>query len=162
MNRTVPTRDMSFRAPPFVLYVVATLRSSIGVGPNQLARIMGELRHLSGVSAYFKQRKHRRFNLRYPVHVKFQRGRFAAEIEATSKNVSIGGLLLQSASEIPRHTPIKFTMTIQGGPVVRPIRVTGEGKVVRVERGSREQEFSIAVQCLSRVTQVRQSLSAAS
>lgn len=120
---------------------------------------MGEL---SGVSAYFKPRKHRRFNLRYPVLVSFQRGRFPAEIEATSKNVSIGGLLLQAASEIPQYTPIKFTMTIQGGPIVRPIRITGQGKVVRVERGSRKEEFSIAVQCLSRITQIRQCLPAAS
>jgi len=122
---------------------------------------MGELRDISGVSGSFKQRKYRRFNLRYPVLVKFQHGHFAAEIVATSKNVSIGGLLLQAASEIPQHTRIRFTMTIQGGPVVRPIRVTGEGKVVRVERRSREQGFAIAVQCLGRVTQTRQYLPAA-
>ena len=123
---------------------------------------MDKLTDLSVVSAHFKQRKYRRFNLRYPVLVRFQHGHLAAEIETTSKNVSIGGLLLQATSEIPQHTAVKFTMTIQGGPVVRPIRVIGEGKVVRVERGSREQEFAIAVQCLSPVTQIRQCLPAAS
>jgi PilZ domain len=123
---------------------------------------MRELSDFSGLSGSFKPRKYRRFNLHYPVLVKFQRGRFTTEIEATSKNVSVGGLLLQAASEIPQHTPIRFTMTIQGGPVVRPIRITGEGKVVRVEHGSREREFAIAVQCLSRVTQIRQCLPAAS
>ena len=146
---------MSFRAAPSVLYFVATIGSSI-------ARIMGELRDLSSVSGYFKQRKYRRFNLHYPVLVKFQHGHFASEIEATSKNVSIGGLLLQAASEIPQHTPVSFIMTIQGGPVVRPIRVSGEGKVVRVKRGCREQEFAIAVECRSPVTHIRQCLPTAS
>ena len=123
---------------------------------------MGTLSDFSGSSAYSRQRKHRRFDLCYPVQVKFRRGQFSAEIAATTRNVSIGGMLLQAASEIPQDTPIRFVMTIQGGPVVRPIRVTGEGKVVRVERGSPEQEFAIAVQCLSRVTQLRQCLPTAS
>ncbi len=123
---------------------------------------MDKLRDLSSVSTHFRQRKYRRFNLRYPVLVRFQHGHFAAEIETTSENVSVGGLLLHASSEIPQHTPVKFTMTIQGGRVVCPIRVSGEGKVVRVERGSREQEFAIAVQCLSPVTQIRKRLPAAS
>jgi hypothetical protein len=123
---------------------------------------MGQLRDICRESADFKPRKYQRFNLHYPVVVKFQYGHLAAEIQATSKNVSIGGLLLHASSEIPPHTPVSFTMTLQGGPVVRPIRVAGEGKVVRVERGSREQEFAIAVQCLSPVTQIRQCLSNAS
>lgn len=122
---------------------------------------MDKLRDPSVVATHFKQRKYRRFNLHYPVLVKFQQGHFPAEIETTSKNVSIGGLLLQASAEIPPHTRVSFTMIIQGGRAVRPIHVIGEGNVVRVERGSQEQEFAIAVQCLTPVTQIRQSLPAA-
>ena len=153
---------MSSRAPPFVLYVMATLRSSIGSVGSNSARMMDKPWNLSVMSTHFKQRKYRRFNLHYPVLVRFQHCHLAAEIETTSKNVSIGGLLLHASSEIPQHTAVNFVMTIQGGSVVRPIRITGEGKVVRVERGSREQEFAIAVQCLSPLTQIRQCLPAAS
>jgi len=109
---------------------------------------------------YLKQRKYRRFNLSYPVSLKFRRGHFAIEVEATSKNVSVGGLLLQAAAEIPPQTRISFAMTVQGGMLLRPVRISGHGKVVRVEPGAQDQEFAIAVQCLSPVTQIRQCLPA--
>jgi len=121
---------------------------------------MGKVTQLPHLPAYFKQRRHRRFNLSYPVALKFRRGHFTIEVEATSKNVSVGGLLLQAAAEIPPQTRINFAMTVQGGILTRPLRITGEGKVVRVEPGEQEQEFAIAVQCLSPVTQIRQCLPA--
>ena len=81
-----------------------------------------------------EQRKHRRFLVSYPVHVKFHLEDSASELQAVTKDVSIGGLLLETASPIPQHCPVDFIMTLHGGPVTRPIQVIGEGEVARVER----------------------------
>jgi hypothetical protein len=81
----------------------------------------------------WQERKYPRFRLRYPVHGKFYLGKAISEFDAVSTNVSLGGLLLETALEIPRHSPVTFTMTIQGGRIIHPIRLVGEGEVLRVE-----------------------------
>jgi PilZ domain len=93
------------------------------------------------------KRKYRRFPLRYPVDVKFHIGDSVSEVGAVSKNVSIGGLLLETASPIPQECPVKFIMTIHGGPVIRPIQLVGEGIVLRVESYGSGAGFGIAVKC---------------
>ena len=92
-------------------------------------------------------RKYPRFKLRCPVHGKFYSGNVVSEFDAVSRNVSIGGLLLETASEIPPHSPVSFTMTVQGRGVIRPIRLAGEGEVVRVEPSGPGPWFAIAVAC---------------
>lgn len=79
---------------------------------------------------YPRERKFRRFSLRYPVHVEFHSGNSVLELDAVSNNVSIGGMLLETASLIPPHSLVSFVMTVQGGPVLRPIQLKGEGEVV--------------------------------
>ena len=101
-----------------------------------------------------QERKYPRFKLRYPVHGKFYSGKAVSEFDAVSRNVSIGGLLLETALEIPRHCPVAFTMTIQGGRIIHPIRLAGEGEVVRVEPSRSGAWFAIALACKDPIAQI--------
>jgi hypothetical protein len=94
---------------------------------------------------YLKERKYRRFDLRYPVHVQVHAGDSASELDAVSRNVSLGGILLEAGTSIPQYCPVTLTMTLQGGHLVRPIQLTAEGRVVRVEQSN--PGFAIAVEC---------------
>ena len=94
-----------------------------------------------------EQRKYRRFSASYPVHVKFHLEDSVSELQAVTKDVSIGGLLLETRSPIPQRCPVDFIMTLHGGPVTRPIKVMGEGEVVRVEPHGLDAGFAIAIKC---------------
>ncbi len=102
----------------------------------------------------FQRRKYLRFNLAYPVRMKFEGGGSVEEFETISKNVSIGGFLVRSVSPIPLHTPISFIISFHGEQAVRPIHLVGEGNIVRVERNDHDAAFSIAVHCKTPVTQL--------
>jgi len=93
------------------------------------------------------ERKHRRFSVNYPVHVKCHFEDSVSELQTVAKNVSVGGLLLESASPIPQHCPLSFVMTLHGGSVIRPLQVLGQGEVVRVESHGPGAGFAIAVKC---------------
>jgi hypothetical protein len=103
---------------------------------------------------YAQERKYRRFNLRYPVHVKFQSGNLLSELDAVSRNVSLGGMLLETASRVPEQASVSFVMTVKGGRIVRPIELAGEGQVVRVETSGTPAGYAIAVQCRNPMTQI--------
>jgi hypothetical protein len=94
-----------------------------------------------------KARRFRRFNIEYPVMVQYQIGGANAEVEAVTKNVSIGGILMSSAIVIPLHTPLSFRICIRKDEGARCIHLAGEGKVVRVERAGNKGEVAIAVEC---------------
>lgn len=96
-----------------------------------------------------KARRFRRFNIEYPVMVQYQIGGTNAEVEAVTKNVSIGGILIiiSSTIVIPLHAPIKFRICIRQDKAARCIHLAGEGKVVRVERDENKGEVAIAVKC---------------
>jgi hypothetical protein len=74
------------------------------------------------------------------------------ELYAVSRNISLGGLLLETSSMIPRHTPVSFIMTVRSAQGVRPIQFVGEGKVVRVDAQAAEEVFAIAVECKRPIT----------
>lgn len=93
------------------------------------------------------ERRHRRFLANYPVQVKAHRENAVSEHQAVTKNVSVGGLLIETASPIPQHCSVDFTMTLHGGPLVHPIRVVGEGEVVRVEPHGPGAGFAVAIKC---------------
>ena len=93
------------------------------------------------------ERRHRRFLANYPVQVKAHRDNAVSELQAVTKNVSVGGLLIETASPIPQHCPVDFTMTLQGGPLPHPIQVVGKGEVVRVEPHGARAGFAIAIKC---------------
>lgn len=86
--------------------------------------------------------------------LKVQDGSASAEIEGVSKNVSIGGLLVRSISPIPPHTHVTFILSVHGEQAVRPVRLIGEGKVVRVEPGDHSASFALAVECISLVKEL--------
>jgi len=103
-------------------------------------------------------RSYRRFELEFPVSLKFQIGSTCAEIETVSKNVSIGGLLVRSALPVPEQTPVIFVLSVHGKQSVRPVHLMGEGRIVRVETGDAEGTFVMAVKCNALVTQLQEYL----
>ena len=110
---------------------------------------MGKLEIISSSSSSSIQRdrRYRRFSLRYPVRVRFYCQDRISELDAESRNISIGGLLLETGLPIPQHSSVSFTLTLQGGRMVRPVELAGEGQVVRVQSNECGDGFSVAVQC---------------
>jgi len=114
-------------------------------------------------SSPLPERKHRRFSLQYPVRLKVHSADSMVELDAVSRNISIGGLLLETSSMIPQHTPVSFIITVRDAQVVRPIQFVGEGEVVRVdakvtEKRSSERLFAIAVECKRPITRTEEPL----
>jgi hypothetical protein len=93
------------------------------------------------------ERKHRRFLASYPVELKVYSEGTASDLQAITQNVSVGGLLLVTASPVPNHCPVDFVMTLHGGQLIRPIRVVGQGEVVRVEPLGPGAGFAVAIKC---------------
>jgi hypothetical protein len=100
------------------------------------------------------ERKYRRYSLKYPVHVQFSSGNILSEVDAVSVNVSVGGMLLGTASTIPENTGLTFVMRLEGGQILRPIELVGKGHVVRVENVGVSPGFNIAVQCDSPIAEI--------
>jgi hypothetical protein len=107
-----------------------------------------------------QKRRYRRFVLRYPVNVKFGRGKTVSELRAISNNISLGGVLLEAKSAIPAHCDVSFTMTVRGHHIIGPTEIVGKGEVVRVEPHSSGAGFAIAVQCKRPIAQLKSYLPA--
>ena len=105
-----------------------------------------------------ERRKYRRFTLRYAVHGTFSSGNEVFDFDATSRNVSLGGLLIETASAIPLHSLLSFTMTVQGDMVVHPVCLAGEGAVVRLEPSEAGVGYAIAVACKQPIAQLESTL----
>ena len=118
-------------------------------------RIIGE-----GRSPYPQERKYRRFPLRYPVHGRFNSSESVFEFEAVSDNVSLGGVLLETALPIPQHCDVSFVLTIPEHRVVGPIQLAGEGEVVRVEPHRSGSGFAVAVRCRDSLSKLQEYLPA--
>jgi hypothetical protein len=101
-----------------------------------------------------QERKYRRFSLQYPVRLKVHSADLTVEFEATSRNISICGLLLETSAMIPQHTPVSFILTADGTAIGHPIHFVGEGKVVRVDAKTAGELFAIAVECTQPITQI--------
>ena len=109
-------------------------------------RVMAEINNLA-VYPGRPERKHRRFLASYPVELKVYSEGTASDLQAITQNVSVGGLLLVTASPVPNHCPVDFVMTLHGGQLIRPIRVVGQGEVVRVEPLGPGAGFAVAIKC---------------
>ncbi len=105
------------------------------------------------------ERKYRRFKLTYPVHLKVLCGELVSEVLAVSRNVSVGGLLLDAPLPIPEHISVNFVLILQGPPMIRPIELAGTGEVVRVEPRGLEAGFGIAVEYTTPIFQFESFLS---
>jgi hypothetical protein len=77
-----------------------------------------------------------------------------SELEAVSVNVSVGGMLLETAAMIPQYTSVTFLMTLDGGQILHPIKLVGEGQVVRVESNGAAPGFAIAVECKKPIAEI--------
>ena len=100
-------------------------------------------------------RNYRRFDLKFPVRLKFQTGPDTAEIDGVSKNVSLGGLLVRSACPIPPQTQVTFVLTVHGENGLRPVHLVGEGQVIRTEPEQVQEGFAFAVKCNSPVSDLQ-------
>ena len=92
-------------------------------------------------------RKHRRFDLQFPVLLSFPAGGEARELEGVSKNVSLGGVLIKTVNEVAIRTKVVLKMEVVSPRSRRPVRLAGEGEVVRVEALEGGAAFAIAVKC---------------
>ena len=81
-------------------------------------------------------------------------GDLFSELDAVSRNVSLFGLLLETAAIIPQQSPVSFVITVQGEQIVRPIELAGEGKVVRVEDIGTGAGFAVAIDCKDPISQI--------
>jgi hypothetical protein len=77
-----------------------------------------------------------------------------AAVDAVTTNVSLGGLHLKSPRLIPYRTPVEFIITLPGGLISRPVKLTGIGQVVRVQPGEAADKFAIAVACSQPIIQL--------
>jgi len=118
---------------------------------------MGRLETILRLSDW-QGRKHRRFELEFPVHMKFQCDSATTEIDVVSKNISLGGLLVRSTLSIPEHTSVTFILSVHGKQAIRPVHLRGEEEIVRVESGGAESAFAMAVRCKAPVTQLEEYL----
>ena len=99
------------------------------------------------------ERRYRRFRLRYSVHLLSCSGELISEVDAVSRDVSIGGLLVESPVPIPRGTPVNFIITLRAR-TLRPVDLVGEGSVVRVVDNGAQHRFAVALECKKPITQI--------
>ncbi len=95
----------------------------------------------------WRGRNYRRFELAFPVRLKYQTGSTTTEIDGVSKNISLGGLLVRSASPIPAETAVTFVLSVHAKHALRPVHLMGEGQVIRMEQEEAEEGFAVAVKC---------------
>jgi len=107
-----------------------------------------------------KERRFRRFNLEFPVSMKFRSGGLAVEVDAMTKNISIGGFSAKCASMILLHTAVTFRICVRREETGRSLHLTGEGEVVRVESSASDSMLTIAVNCRSPITEFDEDSSA--
>jgi len=100
------------------------------------------------------QRRHRRFDLQFPVSLSFPAEGAVRELAGISRNISIGGVLLRVDDPVPIRTRVSLTMAVQDPRLRHPIRLLGKGKVVRVERLDSGAGFAIAIACKRPLTEV--------
>jgi hypothetical protein len=91
-----------------------------------------------------ERRRSRRFPLRQPASFRVP-GEDAREISATTQNVSKDGVLLLSDSAIPVGSRADLVLILESR-LERSIRLTGSGRVERVEQDSGGQ-YAIAFSC---------------
>ena len=103
-------------------------------------------------------RKYRRFDLQFPVSLLCSAGEVARRIEGTSKNVSLGGLLINTREQLPLGTRVGLTMELSGRNTQRTIRLSAEGEVVRVEATPVDADYAIAVKCTGLISELKKQL----
>jgi hypothetical protein len=101
-----------------------------------------------------KERRHRRFDLQFPLSLNFSSGGAVRELAGLSSNVSIGGLLLKVNDPVPIRTEVSLRMAVRDHRLRRPVQLMGKGAVVRVERLGSDAGFAIAIECKRPITEI--------
>jgi hypothetical protein len=94
------------------------------------------------------RRRYQRFAFPYRIQVSFGGLGQTTQVDGVTRNVSTGGLLLESAVFIPSSSAVRFTIIAQGDRVFHPMEFTGEGEVVRVETDPSRAAYAIAIKCI--------------
>jgi hypothetical protein len=110
----------------------------------------------SPTPSYPTARRYRRFDLQFPVSLSFAADGAPRAIEAISKNVSVGGVLIEAGDQVPLRTQVSLMMNVVGPRSRRPVRLMGEGEVVRVEPAGAGAGFSIAVECRQPIAEIEE------
>ena len=105
-----------------------------------------------------ERRKFRRFPLHYSVRLKFRHQGSSRELQTVSQDISVRGILVKADSPIPLRADVGFVVTVQEDYIVRPIRLVGEGVVVRVEPDRGGEGFAIALECRRSIYEKKNSL----
>lgn len=92
------------------------------------------------------RRKYHRFALNYHITLGFRAASQSHKLEAITKNVSAGGLLLSAPTRIPEDCLVSFTIMAKEKQAIRPIEFRGKGKVVRVV--PEPPGYAIALECV--------------
>ncbi|MGA8527041.1 MAG: PilZ domain-containing protein [Candidatus Sulfotelmatobacter sp.] len=110
--------------------------------------------HSPDFDAPRKERRHRRFDLQFPVSLSFPTGGAVREIAGVSTNISVSGVLLRVDDPVPVRTRVSLMMAVQDPRLRHPVRLLGKGKVVRVERLETGTGFAVAIECKRPITEV--------
>jgi PilZ domain-containing protein len=105
-----------------------------------------------------KERRHRRFDLQFPVSLNFSSDGAIRELAGFSRNISIGGLLLKVDDPVRVRTQVSLTMAVHDPRLRRPVQLLAEGTVVRVERLESAAGFAIAIECKRPITEIEDHL----
>jgi hypothetical protein len=88
-----------------------------------------------------------RFALRYRAYVEYSLDGTECRLECATKNVSLGGVLIESPALIPLNSLLEFVITAAGERMIRQIEFMGTGEVVRVLPDPPGSGFVIAIKC---------------
>jgi PilZ domain len=95
--------------------------------------------------SFLPRRSNTRFGLRYSIRLKFISSGRTFRLDAITRNVSIGGLLLESPSRIPKACPVTFTITAERTQMIPPLVFAGKGEVVRIDPDPRGAGYLVAL-----------------
>lgn len=88
------------------------------------------------------------------MQLKFHANNLLVEAEAVTRNISMGGSLLDTATLIPEQTRVSFVLTLRGWPLIRPILVKGQARVVRIEPAKDASGFVMALQFVGPIIEI--------
>ena len=94
-----------------------------------------------------RQRKHVRYELEFPVALRCLVEGEVRELMAKSRNISLGGLLVEAAEVVPWNCDVEFEMAVHTDPVRPGLHLRGVGHIVRVEPSAQGSNFLLALQC---------------
>jgi hypothetical protein len=97
------------------------------------------------------RRSHPRFALRCRAKLDFTSAGTRLQLDCITRNVGVGGLLIESPVSIPKQTPVNFSMTAEGGLTQRGCEFTGSGEVVRVEPDPPGEGYVVAIKSACRI-----------